>query len=75
MEDEDDYVHTSEPGFVKDVHTGMVINLGLDEYEAAVLARRKYLEDQDRLNEIDNLKRDVADMKSTLNLILEALNK
>jgi len=57
----------NEPGFVKDKKTQAVIstdNSGLEAYRA----RRK--REQDRLDEINNLKQDVAEIKDLLRQIL-----
>lgn len=57
--------------FLKDTVSGAVVNV--DDH-ALAKAKRKKLEAQQKQNEIESLKSDVADIKAMLNQLLDRVN-
>lgn len=56
------YSRTNVPGYVKDVHTGTILNTNMGEYEAAKAARRRKIEVEgmkDHINRLENLLKEV----------------
>lgn len=63
------------PDLVRDPSSGAIVNRNKSAYEAALTAARRAKETQQEINEafsdINNLKEEMADIKSILNKILE----
>ena len=60
-----------DPNFVKDIETGAILNTNKSEIQQA--RARKKAKAQSK-HELDNLKKDVSDMKIMLSKILEKID-
>lgn len=62
------------PGFVRDTETNAILNRNHSEIELAQERKRlrniKKQQDQELQNTVDNLQKDIAEIKSALNLLL-----
>lgn len=62
---------TNVSGLAKDVETNLIVNNNLTEYELYLQNKHKVKQLKTQQQEIDNLKRDVADMKHMLQTIFD----
>lgn len=60
------------PDLYRDPSTGAIINSNIDEYNAYMEAKRKREELYNSINEINNLKEEMAEIKS---LLKELINR
>jgi len=60
-----------DPNFVKDIETGAILNTNRSEIQQARVRKKARVQQQ---NELDNLKKDVSDMKIMLSKILEKID-
>lgn len=60
-----------DPNFVKDIETGAILNTNKSEIQQARARKKARVQQQ---NELDNLKKDVSDMKIMLSKILEKID-
>lgn len=60
------------PNLYRDPSTGAIINSNIDEYNAYMEAKRKREELYNSINEINNLKEEMAEIKS---LLKELINR
>jgi hypothetical protein len=60
-----------DPNFVKDTETGAILNTNRSEIQQARARKKARVQQQ---NELDNLKKDVSDMKIMLSKILEKID-
>ncbi|RAH15792.1 MAG: hypothetical protein CMB20_001285 [Methanobacteriota archaeon] len=58
-------------GYIKDTHTGIVLNVNNSEIEQAKIRKKQRRQQQ---NEINELKNEVSDIKQMLTKIVEKLN-
>jgi predicted transcriptional regulator len=61
--------------FIRDSNSGAVLNVDNDSLKAYKLQKAKQKQIQSKLEDIDNIKKDVNDIKNMLSSILEKLNK
>lgn len=60
-----------DPNFVKDIETGAILNTNKSEIQQARARKKARVQQQ---NELDNLKKDVSNMKIMLSKILEKID-
>lgn len=60
-----------DPNFVKDTETGAILNTNRSEIQQARARKKARVQQQ---NELDNLKKDVSDIKIMLSKILEKID-
>lgn len=58
-------------GFVRDKHTGAVLNINTNEISRAI---KRKAQRQEQIEELETLKQDVSDIKVLLNKLLEVTN-
>ena len=58
-------------GYIKDTHTGIVLNVNNSEIEQAKIRKKQKQQQQ---NEVNELKNEVGDIKNMLTQIVEKLN-
>lgn len=62
--------HTNVPGLVKDTKTNTVLNNNLSEYQNYLLQKQRVKKSMSLEEEINNLKKEMQEVKSALQSIL-----